>query len=468
MILEKILKRILRTIERYRLIEPGEKVLVSVSGGPDSTFLLHALDEIKEELPHETAVAHFDHGLRGEESAEDREFVKRLGADRGHEVSLGEGDPATLSAEQGLSLEEASRILRYGFLHETAMEKGCTKIAVGHTLDDQAENFLLRLFRGAGSKGLASIKPIRPDGLIRPLLETEKEEILTYLAEHNIAFRRDSSNRDPRFSRNRLRTAIIPAVKASFHSTVQKNIALSASILRDENSFIEEIAREASRRSLILKDGTASMKTKDLLPLHTALRRRILREMIHHVKGDLRSIYFPHVELLLEALEEKKRRFRLDLPGNLEMILSGSELTARMKPAGQDPPEWERELDIPCRLALPRELGTIEADRLTPPPAEGELKRDKTVAFLDGDALSFPLKIRTRKRGDRFHQLGAAGEQKLHDFFINRKIPLEMRDKIPLVISDTCIAWVAGLEIAEAFKVTPTSKSAARLRWRRD
>ncbi|MFQ5793287.1 MAG: tRNA lysidine(34) synthetase TilS, partial [Acidobacteriota bacterium] len=296
------------TIHRFGMVRPGDRVLVALSGGPDSVALTHALIELggrpasdnhpfsgtADELgrpvvaaakaePFEVILAHLNHQLR-RDSSEDEAFCSSM-AVRLDIPFVSEGvDVAELARTTRRSVEDAGRLARYRFFKETARRLGCTRIALGHTRDDQAETFLLRLLRGAGTTGLAAIRPVVEGKLIRPLLESSRREILEYLAVRGLPYRVDPTNADPSIPRNRVRNEALPYLESQFNPSLVDTLARNAELLREEDTWMEAEARRALRQVQTKEDPSRarslSLSIAKLAALHPALQRRVIRKAI--------------------------------------------------------------------------------------------------------------------------------------------------------------------------------------------
>ncbi|MDD8027003.1 MAG: tRNA lysidine(34) synthetase TilS, partial [Acidobacteriota bacterium] len=287
------------------LIRPGEIVLVACSGGPDSMTLLHLCLELGADEGFSTAVAHFNHGLRPRAGADER-FVERAALALGLPYFAGRADVRSLARARGLGLEEAGRLARYVFLERAAAEAGAARIATGHTMNDQAETVLLRLLRGTGPWGLAGIPAKRALSIVRPLLTIERDDVLSYLADRGIAYRRDETNRDTEILRNRIRHELIPHLENRYEPAVVHSLARLARIAADEEDWLDATAAARIKKML---GGTPSAPTLDAAALRRqppALARRIVRAYIKTLKGDLRDVSFDDIEAI-RALSEGKR-----------------------------------------------------------------------------------------------------------------------------------------------------------------
>jgi len=287
------------------LIRPGDTVLVACSGGPDSMALLHLCLELSADEGFATAVAHFNHGLRPLASADER-FVEKAALALGLPFFAGRGDVRAIARSRRIGIEEAARQVRYRFLEAAAREAGASLIATGHTMNDQAETVLLRLLRGTGPMGLSGIPVRRGLAIIRPLLTLERREILSFLESRGVAFRRDETNRDAAFLRNRVRRELIPYLEKRFEPAVVRSLARLARIAADEEAWLDAAAAVRMKK---LSGGSPAAPTLDATALRRqppALARRIVRAYLKTLKGDLRDVSLDDVEAI-RALSDGKR-----------------------------------------------------------------------------------------------------------------------------------------------------------------
>ena len=384
--------RVAIAISLYRILEPGERVLVAVSGGPDSLALLSILREILPVMPLHLSVAHFDHGWRAD-SENDRDFVASIAATWGfdfHTARAPAGTPHT---------ENAARTARYAFLRQTATQTSSTAIALGHTLDDQVETLLLHLLRGSGSRGLAAMR--RRDGdLARPLLDIARDDIEAYLSRLHLTPRRDASNADPRFTRNRLRQQLLPAIDA-FDPAARELLARTADILSEEDRFLE--AQVAGLPEDIATDRDAFAQ------LPPALQRRVIRRLV------------PSASFL--GVEARRR----------------GEAAGLRQPGPEAP-----------------ETPAVRATTCTCDPTRFRA-RDQ-VGHLDADRVRLPLTVATRKPGDRMRALGLKEPKRLQDILVDAHVPRQVRDSLPVVSDSEEIVWIPGVTVAESKRVTSATQ----------
>ena len=440
-------------LRETKLLQPGQPLLVGVSGGPDSVALLAALVE----LGYRPHVAHLNHQLRGAASDADAEFVRQLAS----QYSL----PIHIAAMHVAPDEEACRQARLGFFEQVATETGIRTLALAHTADDQVETFLLRLLRGAGPTGLTGILPDRPLGtlrVIRPLLTVKREDVLKYLCARGLKYREDASNADVRFVRNRVRHVLLPLLEREFNPQVRAGLARTAEILRDEDAYLtERVAKYGS---------AATLRASELLQLPVALQRRAIRAWLGEVG-------FEEVEAVRQLAATESPSGRVGKLVHREYDLLHKTRGPGTEPAmGCWPLNVDREtrveqfcLTIICHserreesLSLQREtLRQVRDGLATPVGAQGDNKKNER---FDAESLGATPFLRTWQEGDRFQPLGMAGEKKLQDFFVDEKVPRRQRSRVLLLCAtDGRIAWVVGFRIAEPFKVTRATKQILRI-----
>ena len=326
-----LVQRIRKFAEEYLILEKGDRVLIAISGGPDSVALLHLLLELREEYELTLILAHMEHGIRGEESREQAGFVQRIGRELGLDCFIRHVDVPLLSRMKSMSLEEAAREARYQFFRETAQRSGATKIALGHTADDQAETLLMRLLRGAGMDGLAAMRPRREEDipLIRPLLNVFHREILDFLQEQKISFCLDSTNQELDYLRNRIRLHLIPMLSREYNPQILSTLHQTASILGEEREWASSLVKEKLRQCLKpsvegnLKPSVEGKKMhlslEAFLALPLALQREVLREAVHQVSSNPYKIGFIKVSAVLQWLREGRVDGMLHLSHNMRI-----------------------------------------------------------------------------------------------------------------------------------------------------
>lgn len=457
-------------IQRHNLFTKGLRVLLAVSGGPDSICLLQILLKLRQELGVELHVAHLDHQLRGKESRADATYVAKLAASLGVPVTIEERDVKAYQKEKRISLEEAAREVRYRFLSDVAASVGAGCIVTGHTLDDQVETVLMHIIRGTGTKGLIGLKPCsrwllddRKITIIRPLLDISHQQAEDYCKEKGLMPRLDTSNLSLSPLRNRIRQQLLPLLK-SYNSGVAAALLRISVIANDEIAFFDEEVTRLWPAIVEEKEGMIILKKDRLNELPVALKRHLLRAVVEKITGNLKDIETRHIEEIMAAMDKPAGR-RIDLPGGLIFSIEYDRYLLGMETVDTCPyPVIGSEycINIPGKTELPGWL--VEAEiinkRQVPDSVSG------FIAYFDMDKVGSELKVRRRKPGDRFQPLGMAETKKLNEFMIDAKIPRTWRGRIPVVYSPEQILWLAGYRIDDRVKVSGETKKVLRLEFK--
>lgn len=444
-----MLETVKETIRKHNLLEKKDNVLIAFSGGLDSTGLVAVFLELQKEWCLDLFLGHFNHRLRPG-AGEDEQFVRKVAQEHALPLFVASEDVRSFAKLNRLNLEEAGRMLRYEFLSKTAQKIGGAKIATGHTLNDQAETFFLRLMRGSGLKGLGSISPVVEGRIIRPLLSVERKDIAEYVQKKGLMYREDESNLDRSFARNKVRLDLIPYIQENFEPKIVRRIGKIITILQEEEDLLGKLTSHETNKVIFLDNEEVRLDLKALLTIPRGLARRVVRDFIQKIKGDLREISFEAVEALLN-LEEGKS-FQL----NKELLLKRDKGLVFCRPELPERLTYGYEWDGSSPLNLEELNLNVKAERIKRP--QSFAFNDNTIAYLDGKNIPFPLRARSRREGDRYQPLGAPGQKKLKEIMRAKSIPLTERDKKPVFLSGDEIIWVLGLPVAEKFKISDKTK----------
>ncbi len=456
-----LLKKVQNTLKTHRMLQTGDRLVVAVSGGPDSIALCHILYQLQQTFSVELVAAHVHHGLRGSEADQDALFVQDLARQLELPIVLQQVDVHGWRKKHGGSLQMAARTLRYRCLHQIMANEGASKLALGHNADDQAEEILLRIFRGAGQRGLTGMPPRTRKGVIRPLLECHRHEITSYLENRSLAWRQDASNLKPWCQRNLLRLEILPQLQEHFNSNLSATLLRTSNIFREEEQFWQSLLSEwLDQHSAECEGGGLRLPIAPLLETHPAMQKRLLRRVVEKVKGDLRSFGFHHTEILLQLCRSAAANSQIDLPGKVKAEKNYGWLTVGLH--HQPPEDFSYQIARLGSYPFPplkhrMVLEYAAADLAT------EFSRQPNEALMDLDKVSFPLVLRSSKAGDRFRPLGLGGGKKLKKFFIDAKIPRGQRRRIPILCSGEQIIWVVGHRLDDRVKVTANTSRLLRL-----
>jgi tRNA(Ile)-lysidine synthase len=465
--MDRLCHQVLGFIRKRQLLRNGDRVVVGFSGGPDSVALALILSELSRssELPLDLHLAHLNHALRGAESDADEAWCRDFARSHGLDIVAERADAAARARSLRRSIEAAAREIRYDFLGRTADRYAARAVATGHQADDVAETVLLRIIRGAGVRGLGAMAATRPLDrqrpqvhLVRPLLATRKADLLDFLGRSGQAFCTDSSNISLSHTRNRVRQLLIPTLEREFRTfSVESLCALNESALEARLLFEElldacwsSMCRQSEPAEVILDAGLYAQAAP---PLRKAAAARAVR--ILSGPDALPALRAEHHDGL-SALAHQQSGTEVSLPkGFFARREQGLVyFSRRQRPQGLA----ERDLPVPGSVELPEAGISLEATL----PAAGSVsiqqargRASPCEVCLRLDASAMPLKVRSRRKGDRFQPLGAAAPARLKGFFIARKVPLHQRDTVPLVLTrQGDIAWVVGHEIGERYKLT--------------
>jgi len=446
-----VLEQVAATISRYKMLPPGARVIVAVSGGPDSVCLLHILRELGIRV---TGIAHVNHKLRGEASDSDERFVAATASEMGLELH------ATVAACGGGNLEQTARRARRELFHDLIRRGLADRIALGHTRDDQAETVLFRMLRGSGLAGLAGILPVTAEGLIRPLLGATRGEVETFLRQHGLSWRDDASNREPRFARNRIRHELLPRLKREWNPRLPEALAHLADLAYEEERWwaaeIARVVREMiAQDALIVSPGGVEIAAREVVRLPRATARRLIRHAIRQAKGNLQGIQFSHIEHIFKLLEAGGQ---IQAPG---IHATRSFDWIRLEVPGSPRPA-RGEVAVPGRRLAPDGNSMICLDvirRKRGVAACATLKSD--LYFRE---VPESLVLRGWRPGDRYCPAGHAGDWKLKELFQRKRIPSWRRPFWPILCWGDKILWARDFGPAREYSEFAGSWAPFRLR----
>ncbi len=464
-----LVETVKRALQDFSLLNSGHTIVVAVSGGADSTVLLHTLASLRQELQIGLIGAHLNHGFRGEEAEEDAEFVRELCIRLNVPSVIEFEDVPSRMKRSGLSAQVSAREARHSFLRRVMEEVGGERIALGHNRNDKIETILLNLLRGTGLEGLSPLSEAAFP-LIRPLINVSRAEIETYCVEVDLHFRTDSSNSKTDYRRNRMRTELLPYLSAHFNPRVGDALIRLSELADDDNSLLEELANQSFVRIRERSpEDRITLKRESLLLNPRALQRRMLRRAVSELRGDRQNLTFETVEGVLEALESGlKGSVTLPSGENGSFLIRYDSLQVSVEPVAikSSPISRQIEIAIPGTTIFPGTEWRFETKIVK--KTESVLKEialcasDEESGTLEGESLyiylvaldlvKFPLSLRSWKQGDRMRPKGMQGTKKLQDIFIDKKIPVSERHRKPLLVDfggDGDILAVMGVQSSE-------------------
>ncbi|MGO9274204.1 MAG: tRNA lysidine(34) synthetase TilS [Terriglobia bacterium] len=446
-------------MRRSGFFHPGERVGVAVSGGPDSVLLFDFMKQLVREMGLLLAVVHFNHKLRGAESEADEDFVRELAGGAPTEFIRAEADVGRVAREKHRNLEATARELRYGFFFSLVDQRRLDKVATAHTANDQAETVLLKLLRGAGTRGLGGIYPVLEGPMmkgkvVRPFLSLTRAEVEGEIARRGLAFRIDSTNRDVSLARNKVRLELLPALARDFNPAVVKLLKEFADQARDDEACLEQQASECARTWRVREGAQEKIPLRALLGFPAAIERRVLRQMVGAVRGSLRGVTRERVEALRRFARESQSGRRLVLPGgvtirkNFDWLVVAREVT----PASGG---FAYPVTVPGTVEVP-EMGMTFCFKIVSTGEHGGAYNKSGAVSLDGKKLSGKLVLRNWRAGDRFRPFGSRRVCKLKELFRQRKIEAGARSHWPVLECDGEIVWVRGFS-PDAGAAPPTT-----------
>ena len=443
------------------MLIPGERICVAVSGGPDSTALLHLLASLKGDLEIELSVCHINHQLRGKESDDDERFVADLCASLSIPCRITTADVKKYRRLTGGSIQTAARELRYLIFKRIIRVGAADKIATAHTADDDTETVMINFLRGSGLQGLTGIPPVRECRYIRPLIDIGKRQILDYLKRMRITYREDSSNADLKYMRNAVRKNLIPAIEKEFNPGLRGTLRRSAEMFSDIQSYLAKQAEEMANKISAPTAGGRGLKIDCAMfkSIDKALQREIIRSIVNRVRKGGALLTFENVESLRNLACGNAPSGELQLPGLMASVSHGEFYLSRQRflPPHKFCYRWKSEWPV-----VIKELNCkVTMEKVKPPP---DLCGNGNFVYLDGDAVPDDAQFRNRNDGDIFRPLGGSGTQKLKQFFIDKKIERWKRDGVLLLASGSNVLWVAGYRLSEELRVGKDTKNVLKLK----
>ncbi|GAB6179128.1 tRNA lysidine(34) synthetase TilS [Desulfotomaculum defluvii] len=452
----EVLERVYTEITQNPMVIRGQRVIVGVSGGLDSVVLLHILNCLRKDLGIFLHVAHLNHMLRGEEAKEDALFVQALCQEWGIPCTAEERDVPAYAQTKKVSFEVAAREIRYQFFCKVLKKTAGDKIALAHHANDQAETVLMNLLRGSGLKGLSGITPIRDNLYIRPLLKISRYEIEQYCQQKGLSYRIDRSNLDTKYRRNKLRHQLIPLLEKEYAPGLVGNLSRMAEQIREEDQFLECLAREIYQKVLRgMDESVLILDRNELMKQPVVLLRRIIRIVYQQLNGTKQGLAFEHVDNLINHLIRGGPEKIIEMPAGIIVRLASDRLDVSKGMMERQTMTVSYFLEVPGSVTIDGikvSSRIINKDEMSMAPWE----LPPNIVAIDYNCVSQPLEVRFRKEGDVFIPFGLGKKIKLKKLLIDSKIPRHLRDQIPLVVETTSgrIIWVCGIRLADHIGLT--------------
>jgi tRNA(Ile)-lysidine synthase len=446
-----MIKKVIKTIEKYKLLDKEDRVVAALSGGPDSTALLVALAQISKLLDFSIIVVHYNHGLRGTSSDEDEKYSQELAKKLGLIFVSGKMDQKL--RQKGKSPEDFYRQQRYQFLDKVAEDYNAQKIALGHNIQDQAETVLLNLLRGSGLEGLRGILPMREGKFIRPLIEVSRGEIIAFLSEAGISYCQDSSNESRVHLRNKIRFELIPYLKEKYNPRIEENLAQMAEILRQDDDYIRNSVQEAMKSTYIQNQSNRiSLNIEYIKGLAPTIRSRLFKKILESLNPEKNGFSFSNIKALERLAQATESGKRISLPLGIEAKREYDSLILERDKICLKQVDYEYPVNIPSIIHLKETNRTIGIEKISRDKME---QQSKNKVYLDLDKIQQPVILRNRRDGDRFQPLGMKGRQKIKSLFINQKIPRNKRNEVMLLVDRNSVIWIENIHLSERVKISP-------------
>lgn len=449
-------KKVEAFLDRHSFSLENKKIVVGVSGGPDSLALLHYLWEQREKKQLSILAAHVDHMFRGEESYQDAMFVKDYCKHHSIPFTMAQIDVPLMMKQTGKSAEVAGREARYNFFARVMEENGFPYLALAHHGDDQIETILMRLTRGSTGKARAGIpfqRPFQNGSIFRPFLCLTKEELNRYCGQKHLSPRLDPSNNETIYSRNRFRQAVLPFLKAE-NSHVHEHFQRFSEEIQTDEMFLQELTVQSMNKVMTSRQKeNITIDTKRFAEMPMPLQRRGIKLILNYLyKEKPGSLSAVHIDQVFSLIRHPQPSGRLDFPNGLKVLRSYQECHFQFNLL--QPETYYFEVAAPGKFELPG-CGMLKVEYVETPAAHPS----PNLALFRADEVQFPLIVRTRKAGDRMSLKGMPGTKKLKDIFIDKKISIRKRDTWPVVTDQKDnILWLPGLKKSAVEGVATTAK----------
>lgn len=456
-----MLKTIIDTIEKNNMLDKTDKVVVAVSGGPDSLCLLHILYRLRYKFGISLCAVHLNHGLRGKEADEDEKFVENFCKKINIEFKSKKVDINEIAKRYSLSCESAGRKIRYEFFNEIRQKIGAQKIAIAHNANDQAETILMRIMRGTGLDGLVGIKPVRDEIFIRPLINITRHEIEQYCIENNLNPRIDKTNFETMYSRNKVRLEIIPYIEKNFNEDIVKTLNRMSEIIKVDADYLNKISYEKFKKYCDITSEKVIISKEAFLE-NEAIVSRILRFSLEKVSGNLYNFEKIHISNIMD-IQKNSTGKELTLPNHIIVyndyanivILKDLKVHAKHKNNYILHEGINNIQEYSCKIYIKK----------SPCIENKKYNSNRFMQYFDLDKIKGSIVLRNKKEGDKFIPLGMNGSKKLKSMFIDLKISKNRRKNIPLICFGKDIGWVVGYRISNIFKIDNKTKNILAIRF---
>ncbi|WP_055665245.1 tRNA lysidine(34) synthetase TilS [Desnuesiella massiliensis] len=470
-----MLEEVLAFINENSMIKRGEKVLIALSGGPDSVCLLHVLYSLREILGISIMGAHVNHCLRGKDSDEDEKYALKLCEKLNIPCYVKRIDINKLSKERGLSSEMAGREARYEFFNELKEIHNVDKIALAHNCNDQAETIIMRFMRGAGIEGLTGIKPVRDEVYIRPILQINRQKIEEYCLGNNLKPRIDKTNLENVYSRNKVRLELIPYMQKNFNPDIINTLNRMANIIGKDNEYMDNVAEEKFKKHCFRKNEYIIIYKEAFKEAHSIITR-IIRKAINNFFGSLYNLEWIHIYDII-TLQAQGTGKIINLPHNIIAENQYGDIIIRDKIFKPHDLEELIIKNFTMDKDSLKDVIELENTFLSYKISFRLLSKDEVVdfnkytlsKFFDYDKIkNKDIIIRARREGDKFTPYGMSGSKKVKDLLMDLKVPKNERNQIPLFCVENQICWIVGYRISDKYKIEKNTKRILQVKFERE
>jgi len=451
--MKSIEQKVIKFVDHFKLILKGEKILIALSGGPDSVFTLFFFNKFSRRFGISLAAAHLNHLLRGKQADKDEEFCKKICSDLGIEFFSEKYNVDEFAQQNKISIEEAARKVRYEFLLRVAKNYRFDKIITAHTMDDNAETVLMNLIKGTGLQGISGI-PVQRDNIIRPILSLTKEEVLKYLDNYDIEFRIDKSNNELKYERNFIRHKIVPLIKKNLNPSVEKNIFNSSQVFKKASESLEKLKDEFTGRYVQYTKDYVTLELSGFKAENESLLGEVLREIVvNHFKKEFEFTDYIKVETLLTKPVGRK----VILTSNLEVLKDREKLYIYLK-------QFQSKLHLTnIKVGEEKEISEKKIYINYIDKEKVKFQNNGNHEFIAADELELNFTVRRWQAGDKFFPLGMKKHKNVSDFLLDEKIPAFVKSDQLVLLNRNQIIWIVGLRIDNRFKITEKTKKVIEL-----
>ncbi len=440
----------LTAVKKYNMLNNGNTVIVGLSGGADSMALLCFLSEIKDIYGIDIHAVHVNHHIRGEDAEADKAFVEEYCRHESIKCTVFDHDVPSYANENGMTVEEAGRILRYNAFNSIASLYPDPKIATAHHLNDNTETVLHNILRGSGTTGLVGIHPQR--GIfIRPLIETSRTEIEEYLTSKGIPWCTDKTNLDTVYTRNRIRLELLPYLRENFNSSIDSAITRLSALCREDEDFLRCSTVEAFNGTAKFTDDGIFVDRLCFSKLHTSIKRRLLRYILEQLNIPLKDVHMNHIDDGIKFIEQSQSGLHMNISS---MYMTSCQSGVIFSSKCSETSDYSYKIKCGQSVYIPEADKTVICTK-----ADKYVRSGKNTVFISVDSDDAVFEIRNRRNGDRIRPFGLNGTKKLKDYFIDNKIDISMRNKIPIIVYNNEVVWITGMCLSENHKISENTKN---------